>query len=368
MNARAPARPARWLVAALAAVLLIGAGTVALLRSGPDGSEAATGVPLADLWPQATPVTFPADLAGGPAYRLEYVLDGGDTLGTSPDPDGTHQRLVLRHADGEVRQLRRLPVDRSPGYSGFTRDGAEVAWAESTTDPAGRVRHEIWALTLGGTPRLLTADTGAFTPAGSEHDLVIHDGRLHWVAAAAAGTELRSVPLSGGEVEVRTAAGHWRRTTWPWLVPAGDTAIDAPVLRDSVTGGTVRVPVTADELATCGARWCRVLVHADAVPTATELMRTDGSDRRRIAGPQTEAIGPDVTALDRFVPLLLADAERIAADGRELLLHDITSGRTAVVAQGVRGATVRGGTLWWSTSDERGDPDRWHLLDLRDLD
>ena len=135
-----------------------------------------------------------------------------------------------------------------------------------------------------------------------------------------------------------------------------------------MTGRAITVPVTADELATCDAHWCRVLVHAGAEPAATELMRTDGSDRRRIAGPQTEAIGPDVTALERFVPLLLADAERISADGRELLLYDITSGRTAVVAEGVRDVTVRGGTLWWSTSDERGDPDGWHLLNLRDLD
>ena len=53
--------------------------------------------------------------------------------------------------------------------------------------------------------------------------MVANAGRVYWTATALASggepaTEVRSVPVEGGPVEVRTEPGEWSLSRWPWLV------------------------------------------------------------------------------------------------------------------------------------------------------
>ncbi|MBO4209710.1 hypothetical protein [Micromonospora echinofusca] len=370
------------LVAALAA-------GAALLASSPGPAPRPAGPrppgTVAEVWPQARRFDLPANVADGPAYVPGYVLDGGASVGTAASPDGSWLRLLFRAADGGLRELRRLPVGGSPQYGGFARAGDDLAWAESTGDEQGRGRTELWTVDLagGGPPRRLTADTGDLVLFNSQYDLVWNGGRLYWLAVApdpvpgsarggipatpvAPATEVRSVPLTGGPVSVRTEPGAWALSAWPWLVSAGSGEYGPVRLHNLETRTVTGVPADGNELVTCGPVWCRVLVLAGTGPGRLELVRTDGSDRHRVAGGEATAAVIDVALRDRFEVLVLADAQRTATGTQQLRLYDLARRRTVTVADGVGMVASRDGLLWWSTGTDADAA--WHVLDLRSLD
>jgi hypothetical protein len=352
-------------VIALAAALAA-AGT--LLALSPSGSEPAGPAQIRtvdQVWPDAKRADIPGVLPDGAPYSPAYLVDAGTSVGTATDPGGRVLRLVLRDAAGVVRELRRLPVEGSPQYSGFTRAGDELAWAESVTTDDGAARTEMWiANVTGGAPRKITGDTGDVVFFNSQYDMVIDAGRLYWVAVAPRQeqvTEVRSAPLAGGEVTVRTEPGAWALSAWPWLVSAGSGQSGPVELRDLGTGTVTTVAATAAELVTCSPAWCRVLVLAGNGPARIDLVRPDGADRRPIADGAATASVIDVALLDRFEVV----SQGTDLTTQRLLLHDLRSKETTVVADNAGMVLSRGGLLWWSTGDTQTA--EWHTLDLRSL-
>ncbi|GAB3144378.1 hypothetical protein GCM10027290_22550 [Micromonospora sonneratiae] len=324
---------------------------------------------LAEVWPDAQRADIPVGVSDGPAYSPVYFRDVRTSLGTAPNPEGTHLRLVARAADGALRELRRLPLARSPQFGGFAIAGDQVAWAESTADADGRGRTELWAVDLASErpARRLTTDTGDLLLFNSEYDMVIDNNRLYWAAGAPgeeSATEVRSVSLAGGPVSVRTEPGAWAMSAWPWLVSAG-SGISGPVrLYHLEERRTVDVDAGTD-LVSCSPTWCRALVRTDGGESRIDLMRPDGSDRRQIAGGAASASVIDVAILDRFEVLSLSDAQRTVTDTQQLLLYDVQRRQTVLVAEGVGMVLCRDGVLWWSTGGT--EIVAWHTLDLRTL-
>ncbi|SDY06481.1 hypothetical protein SAMN05444365_101552 [Micromonospora pattaloongensis] len=372
---RAEAGPRRgrgWTTVGLVAALAAAAALLGLPTETPQRPAAPGLVTLAGTWPDAKPTEIPGVLPDGPGYAPLFFLDAHASLGTAPSADGRQLRLVLRAADGQVRELRRLPAAASPQYVGFVLAGDDVAWAESVADGAGLGRTEIWAADLrtGAPPRRVTADTGDVVFFNSQYDIVAADGRLHWMSVprdTQGETEIRSVALSGGPVTARTEPGQWALSAWPWLVSAGSGQTGPVQLRDVDGEQVVRVKAAPTELLTCSPVWCRVLVlSGEDGPARLDLMRPDGSERQRVAGGTATASVMDVALLDRFEVLSLVNSQTAVTSKQQLVLYDIQRKRTVVVADGVGSVLTRAGLLWWSTGDN--ETTSWHALDLRTLD
>ncbi|MEV0395508.1 hypothetical protein [Polymorphospora rubra] len=352
-------------------VTALGAAGLLLALPAVDAGPPAGAVPTVESrWPAAERADFPAALPDGSAYSPVHYLDVRATLGTAPTPDGTALRLLARSADGAVRELRRLPMDLIPQFTGFTVADGQVAWAETVADDDGLGRTEMWTAGVEATApaRRVTTDSGDVVFFNSQYDMVLDAGVLHWAAVAPgaeAATELRSVPLSGGPVQVRTEPGTWAMSARPWLVSAGSGQNGPVRLHDLAARQVLEVEATADEVVTCSPAWCRMLVLPGAEPARIDLVRPDGSDRRQVAGGMTAAAVIDVAVLDRFEVLSLTGAPDVAVASQRLMLYDERDRQTVVVAEGVGMVQCRDGVLWWSTGDN--ETATWHSLDLRTL-
>ncbi|MGN9907499.1 hypothetical protein ACTMTJ_08070 [Phytohabitans sp. LJ34] len=360
-------RPRQSVRGVLGLVAAVGAAGV-LVAQVPDRLRSPRPRPPAAevVWPHAQRAQVPGVLSDGALYSPVYFLDERVSVGTASDPGGGEVRLVVRGADGAVHVLRRLPTAVAPRYAGFTPAGGQLVWAESVTGRDGTVRTELWRAGLpGGTPRKITGDTGRVAFFGSDYDIVVESGRLYWTAEAPGGqeaTEVRSVPVGGGRVEVRTEPGTWTLSGWPWLASAGSSG--RARLRSMDTAQVVTVDAAGDMLDRCGPGWCRVFVLSGDGPVRSELIRVDGSQRRRVADDGATAAIVDVAVLDRFEVLLAGSSTVVAANGgRRLLVYDLKVRRLISVADAVARVFYRGGVLWWSTAI--GESIAWHTLDLR---
>ena len=357
-------RAARGGVAATAVAL---AAVGALLAFAPDERPAASPpgpVPLAAAWPGAQRADIAGNLDDGPVFNPGVFLDARTGVGTAPTPDGTAVRLLVRNPDGSVRELRRRSLQSNPEFGNLTVGGDDLAWTES----ADGVPLQIWtARTTGGPARRVTTDTGNALFFGSQWDLVIAGGEVHWAAAAPEGekvTEVRSVALAGGAVRRREEPGIWALSAWPWLAEnGGEDRSGTARLRDLAANRDLRVETAGAELATCGPVWCRVLVMIGDGPAGIDVMHPDGSARRRIAGGGTSAAIADVAVLDRFEILSEPEPDSDLTGNAGLLIFDIATGRTVGVGAAVNGAFSRNGVLWWATGDQ--DSLTWHTVDLR---
>ena len=351
---------------ALAVALLAGLALIVLAPTGDRAPAARTGpVSAAEQWPDAVRADMAGSVPDGPSYQPVWFLSATESIGTAPTPDASAQRLMRRAADGTVTELHREPLSRNPAYGGFTASADTFAFSVSIAD-GGTTLYAL-PLTGGGEARRLTADTGDIVFFNSQYDMVIADGRLHWVAVAAGdepATELRSVALTGGAVRKTTQQGAWARAAWPYLVSATNQL--GPVqVRNLATNRVTEVATGGTELATCSSAWCRVLVLAGDAPARTDLMRPDGTDRRRVIGGDGNAATVDVAILDRFEIVSAAGADNGTTSSQQLFVHDLTTKETVQVATGVGVVICRGGILWWSTGDV--DDTVWHTLDLRTI-
>ncbi len=340
------------LAAGIALIVFAPADDTTAVPSGP--------VAITDEYPRAARADIPGTLPDGPVYQPAWFLDAGDSIGTAPSPDGTAQRVVRRTPTGTVTELHRTPLADTPQYGGWSRDGDTFLFT-LTTPTRGTT---LFRADLGtpGSVRALTSDTGRIAFFASRYDVVVADGRARWVAVAPGDevvTELRSVALTGGPVTARKVPAAWAQSAWPWLVSATSSGQSGPVqVRDQTTMRGTTVASTGTELATCSATWCRVVVLGANGPIRIDLMRPDGTDRRRIAGPEATAATVDVALLDRFEVLTVAGASENTA----LYLFDLTTRKTVQVATGVGVVQARANILWWSTGDV--DDTTWHTLDL----
>jgi hypothetical protein len=97
-----------------------------------------------------------------------------------------------------------VPLAANTSFESPTAAGDVLVWAEN----AGGGQ-QLWTVDLraGRAAHLLTADAGDTRFYQSQYDLVIAQGRVHWVAAAPqSSTEVRSVALTGGPVEINPDA------------------------------------------------------------------------------------------------------------------------------------------------------------------
>jgi len=342
--------------AALAAsgVLLVAPATEQRPPAGP--------VTAAVAWPAAQRGVIPASLPDGTGYEPGIFLDARTSVGSAPTRDGKFLRLVLRHADGSIRQLRRLPLDANPSFPAFTVAGDVLVWAEA----AKHGSLQLWSGNLrdGRPARRLTAEAGDARFYRSEYDLVIAAGRVHWVAAGSAdGTEVRSVALTGGAVDIRTETGRWKLSAWPWLVDGVTAAAGATVLRNLATGRDVAVSRTRRAATDCGPTWCRVAALSDNGFTRIDLMHPDGSARQRIGGSSAATEIVDVAPLDRFEVLALIDSNTDLTGHTQLIVFELATRRTVQVSPDASGVSYRAGVLWWSTGNR--DSFVRHTVDLR---
>jgi len=350
---------------------LIGAAMLLTLPTEPAIPSSNPPPPASSLWPRAARAEVAGTLPDGTAYTPLYFLDATSSIGSAPTPDGAAVRLLVHSGTAPTRELRRLPNRGRPQFEGFVGAGELVAWAESA-NVNGRRLTTMWsARPAGDEPaRHLTSDTGGNVRlTGSQFDLTITGGRLSWASVgtgSATGTEIRSVPLDGGQVQSRTEPGIWSLAAPPWL-------ISTPVLPRSgttrllnlETRRTVTVPFSSTEIPTCGAAWCRSTVLGDSGIVRIDLVRVDDSQRLRLTGANTGSPIPDVALLDRFEVFMSFEQTRGLPRGRPLLVYDIRS-RSAVTIDN-RAVTVmsRGSVLWWSTESSAGTT--WHTLDLRSI-
>jgi hypothetical protein len=99
----------------------------------------------------------------------------------------------------------------------------------------------------------------------------------------------------------------------------------------------------------------------DGKVARTELMRPDGTSRIRVAAGVTTSAITDVALLDRFEVLTttIPDSE---PDNLKLVLYDLTTNRSSVLAEAAGTVQGAGSIVWWSTGD---DVVTWYALDLR---
>jgi hypothetical protein len=212
----------------------------------------------------------------------------------------------------------------------------------------------------------VTAETGAARFYRSQYDLVIADGRMHWVASGAGDvTEVRSVALSGGPVDIRTERGGWKLSEWPWLVNGFADSGGASVLRNMATNRDVPVSSTPRSATDCSPIWCRVVALTHDGYTRIDLMHPDGSARQRVGGSTASTELVDVAPLDRFEVLAQIDPYAELSGNARLVVFEIATRRTVEVSPAAGNVSYRAGVLWWSTGT--WDSFIRHTLDLRTI-
>lgn len=323
---------------------------------------------LADRWPAANVSTEAGRLPDGTSYTPMLYLDVTVSFGVAGTADGGAERLLRRDGEGGVRELRRLSKDLSPQFVGLTAAGdGFVYWAEEVAAAQGGATYTIWRAPDTGAAAAVqvTADTGDAAFYDRQEDLVVADGRVHWIAVAGGdtwATQVRSVPVAGGPVQVRTVDGGYLLSAWPWLVSRG-SVVGPVVLLHLVSGARVVVGSAAAERVACTPAWCRAVVVTTTGAQQIDVMRPDGSQRRRIGAGSLRSATSEVAPLGRFE--IVAGGGSSGEGASRLLLYDLAAATLTVLTDGVGSVRVRQGVVWWSMGEQ--DAAVWHVLDLRTL-
>jgi hypothetical protein len=352
-------------------VLLVAVLGVMRLLTLPEPAHMPTaeaGPPLTVIpnWTGPAPVTLSGQLSDGSAYTPRVFFTTQDSVGLAQTPDRSAWRVLMVGPGAAATELRRVPASDGPQFAGFAVDGDTVVWAESVSRDGASQRTTLWRANwrTGAKAVLVTSNTGEAMFAGQEFDLVIAAGRVSWVAQGPGDqTEVRSVPLAGGQVATRRLPGAYALSRAPWAVSRGGGRGASVDLLNLDTGAQIDVPTAAAEIATCNPTWCRMaILGGDNELARIDLMRADGTGRHRIAGNEATPTITDVAMLDRFVPLM-TDRTADGAGQTGLSIYDVTADRTDLLASGVALVQGHDGMLWWSTGT--GDDLFWHALDLR---
>jgi len=324
-------------------------------------------IPLHKAWPRAA---LSAGQNGvldqdNTTYTPRLYLNPGLSIGIARTPDGEWLRVLLRNADGSTHELRRLHGAGSPSFNGFTPAGDQVVWAETVAGTGTTQKTSIWRAnwrTFAVSP--LVADAGSATFRKSGNDIVVAGGQVHWLTGGNIKhlpAALHSVPLTGGTVTSKPVPTLLSLTTWPWLSTAEASVSVAATLYRADTGKRQTVSTTPAETVKCTPAWCLVGVAGATGTTRLDAMRPNGTDRHRIAGPDTAPVLNDVAIADRFQPLGIAATDNSGTVTLQVV--DLTKRQTVRVASGVAVVEAQGTMLWWAV----GRPGReytWYALDL----
>ncbi|CAL9412593.1 hypothetical protein SUDANB95_01678 [Actinosynnema sp. ALI-1.44] len=296
---------------------------------------------------EAFPGARTSSATGGAHTPLAYLdLDTPVSVTNAGD--------VVRLVVGD-RVVRELPAAGSPRFAVATPPDALV-WLELSDVTA---TGSLWRSgPRGEDPTRVTADTGRVVLLDSQYDLVVHDGLASWATVVGEDTEVRTVPVAGGPVGVVRLSGRYTLSAWPWATAAEVEAAGSSRLADLRTGAVTTVRGEGVELVDCTPEWCRVQVLRQSGTARLDLMRPDGSSRRRVGGREVRPAVVDVVLLDRFAV--------VVDDGRgALALYDTRGDRTADLATGFGTVLARGPFVWWSTGENTALT--WHVVDLRTL-
>ena len=337
------------------------AGCAMLLVGYPATQPAPAAPPVSAsvAWPQAAMTTMNTTLADGTAYQPGIFLAAATSVGSAPSRDHRFLRLVVVSGAGSIRQLRSLPAGASPWFGSLTAAGDVLAWAESTGQ-----NQQLWTINLrdGRPARELTADTGQAVLNGSAYDLLIANSRVYWTATAPGVTEIRSVALTGGPVDVRPETGNWTLSAWPWLVNGSGDVLGTTAMRDMVTGRDVPISGGGDRQTThCDPVWCVVTSLADG-GDRIDVMHPDGTGRQVVASGQVAPGIDDTVALERYVVVSQVSAYSDLTGTRQLVVFDLNTQRMVSISAGARTVSYTDGVLWWSTGTQ--DSPVWHALQL----
>lgn len=350
---------------------LVGLGTALaasiVLLVLPPVQRPASAVPLPPsvAWPQARSASLPVTLPDGTAYQPLLFLDARTSLGTAPSPDGRALRLLLRSPDAPLRALRSLPQARQPSFGNPAVAGNTLAWVERTRDEPA----QVWStdVTTGRPAHRLVADAADPLFDDGQRSLRIGAGRLWWITAdpgRADATQVRSVALTGGPVQVLTEPGSWGWSQWPWTADGVGSPVGTTSLRDVVTGERLTVRNQPGRSTTrCSPTWCEVVALLPGGASEVRLMRPDGTDRRRIAGDAARPAILEVAPLDRFEVIWQTDPTTDLTQNGQLLVHEIASGRNIQLSLAAATVSYDNGVLWWSNGGRTTTV--WHSLDLR---
>ena len=362
-------RQSRLPIARLAILAIAVAVVIRVLTLGdPAAQPAPTASPfgaIAPTWSGPTPVDVPGVLADGATYTPRVFLTAQISAGVALSPDGT-VRVLLDAPGGTATELRRLVPADNPQINGFAFTADTLVWMETLSRSGGGVLTTLWRTTWRSPakPVQVTTNTGDASFAGLQTDVLIQDGRVYWTAVGPgqeASTEVRSVPVTGGQVTTRRLAGEYTLSAWPYAVSVTGGRGAPVTLFDLTTDATVEVATTANEVPVCSPTWCRMTLAGGEGLTGIEVVHPDGTARKRVAGSEATPTIGDATLLDRFVPL----ATDRGSGGTGLSLHDLSSGRTDLVTADANNVQGRDGVLWWSTG--AGNSLVWHAVDLHGL-
>jgi len=276
---------------------------------------------------------------------------------------------VVVPPSGPPRILQTQSMTEGGSFDGLSVTADRLYWMHTVSDSVGQAHVTLWSAPWAGGPaRELTADVGAPVFYGSRYDVQPVGDRLYWAAASAGHpdrTEIRSIPLGGGTVAVRTVPGAWAMSKWPWLVTSPSASDQPTRLHNLDTGQVITVTAPPNKQVSCSPVWCRVIPDNAAQSTETDLIRLDGSDPQQIGDANAAAIASDVALLDRFEVLMTI----INSNGRIVVstvaVYDLAKRRSVLLSSTATNAGARGDFVWWSTGDN--ETLAWHGLDLRTL-
>jgi hypothetical protein len=352
----------RLAVLAVAVALVVFLLTLRDPSRGPDPASSPFGV--APTWAGPKPVDITGALADGAVYTPRLFLTAETSVGVAASADGT-VRVILTGPVGPFTELRHLPASDNPQINGFAVGGDTLVWMETTRSGSGLIT-TLWRTTwkTGAKPTQVTTNTGEVNFYGLESDVVVADGSATWTAIApgqGTETEVRTVALTGGQVSIKRLAGEYVLTTRPWAVSIPGGQGNQISLVNLSTDAKTTVTTGPTEVAVCSPTWCRLALTSDSALVGIDLMRPDGSQRRRIAGAEATPTIADPILLDRYVPLATDRGD----GGVGLSLYDVETGRTDLVTPQAANVQGRNGILWWSTG--AGSTLTWHAVDLRQL-
>jgi hypothetical protein len=337
-----------------------------LLAVPPSGPTTAHGpVPAAVAWARAQHAVTLANLPDGTAYQPAIFIDARTSVGTATTRDGKSLRLLLVSAHQPVRQLRSVPFTKNPSFETFAVAGGDVLiWAEGA-----RGKTQIWRADLRGrqAPEQLTSDAGDASFYHSQYDLNVNAGRLYWVASRNDDvTEVRSIALTGGPIDVRAVPGTWTLSAWPWLVNGITATSGTTLLRNIDTNQDLRVSSTGSRSTTqCSPTWCQVATLSRDGSNRIDLMHPDGSARQRVAGDTAETVISDVAPLDRYEVYSEIGPNSDLTGNVQLLVFEIATRRTVEISPDAGRVSYRNGVLSWATGSQNTFV--WHALDLRTI-